>query len=255
MSYIKLFDILIIGESMKKKSKENKVKDTKDLEIDKKEEVKEEKVKKQKKVKTKEEKELTKEKVLIAVTISFFILICIGIVVYLYFANWHYGTILVQAMKSEIPYYDTYGNEYILNQDPINNDLYRPLKYSFLDFDNDGKSELVTYIAEQRGNSYYLIFRYNFDEEKVYGYLIDSNDFHGLRKDGTVATTGRDGLFRYYDIIFEGNTMLFKDEAVHRASENYYNVYGDDVYKDMFDEYVQNWMKRESAEWEYDLVN
>ena len=48
--------------------------------------------------------------------------------------------------------------------------------------------------------------------------------------------------------------MYFEDLAIHRSKDNYYNVYGDDVYRDMFVEFVDEWMERPSAEWATDLV-
>ena len=233
---------------MNKKVKDTKKKDTKKKEI-------KEKTKKQKKEKTAQQKALAKERNLIIITVVAFLVGVIGILTYLYYANWHYGAMMIKAMKGEGEYYDMYGNSFVLSKDKINNRLYKALKYSFVDFDEDGRSELIAYIAEEKGHHYYMIFRYNGEEKRVYGYLINYKDFVGLRKDGTVATNGHDGFYRYYDINFDGNTIYFKDEAVFNRETEYYKVYESVVYKDMFDKYVKDWLKRESCEWEYDLVN
>lgn len=228
---------------MSKKDKEKKVKE------------KDTSKNKTKKERTEQEKSLLREKIAIAVLVSVFILVIIIGLTIAYFRYFHYKTILVQTMNSNREYYDTYGNSFILDKDPINNEYFKPLKYTFVDFNEDGRDELVTFIANDTGIIYYLILKYNYEQEKVYGYLINSNDFQALRKDGTVATTGKDGYHRYYDILFEGNDMYFKDLAIHRASDNYYSVYGEACYKDMFDEFVEEWMKREIAEWEIDLID
>lgn len=213
-----------------------------------------EQVKKIKKERSEFEKKLLQEKVAIIALVITFVICFAGFLTYLYYTNWHYGTLMIKAMKSEIPYYDQFENEFVLNKDKINNSLYKPLKYSFLDFDEDGYKEVVAYIANDVGHNYYIIFRFNFDNRKVYGYLIDGKDFHGLRKDGSVATDGSDGFFKYYDITFEGNTIIYKDLALCNYETETYKVYGDGVYWDMFDKFVKEWMQKDTADWEYDLL-
>ena len=74
-----------------------------------------EQVKKIKKERSEFEKKLLQEKVAIIALVITFVICFAGFLTYLYYTNWHYGTLMIKAMKSEIPYYDQFENEFVLN--------------------------------------------------------------------------------------------------------------------------------------------
>lgn len=233
------------------KEEEESRKEKIDEELDK---LKEEKKRHDKKEMTEIERKIFIEKIAIAGLVSVFILLVIAVLFWIYLEKYHYRTVLIETMNSKREYFDTYGNKFTIKGDKINNNSYKPVKYSFVDFDEDELDELVVFIVGGVKEDFYLIFKYIQDDKKVLGYLINASDFQALRLDGTVATTGTDGVHKYYDIKFKGNEMYFEDLAIHRAKDNYYNVYGDDVYRDMFEDFVDEWMERDSAVWATDLI-
>lgn len=163
---------------------------------------------------------------------------------------------LIKVMNSEVPFIDENGIETIYKDYIFYNKPYDKLtKYSFVDLDVDGLKELVTYVETNPAVDAYMVFRYNEEEKKVYGYMFGIREFQMLKSDGTFCGSGGAGTNGYYKINFEQNEKILNEIAYVDNIFKEYRINNQPVSKEEAVDYVDKWYNRENCNWESERIN
>jgi len=154
--------------------------------------------------------------------------------------------ILTDVANSNQRFNDVYGNEVLFKNYNIANEKVHAEKYTFIDLDGDKVDELILYLTNEHAS--YLILHH--DGKKIYGYLMDSNDFEGVKKDGTFRSTDSDDTHKYMRLTFQKNLITTYVLAINDEENGIYQINGMDVSKTTIDKYVEKWNKKENSTWE-----
>lgn len=180
-------------------------------------------------------------------------------IIYVYkeiFANkFDINEYLIKVMNSEVTFIDEKSSEVLFKDYVFYNKPYEKLvKYSFGDLDSDGIEELVAYVETNPAVDAYMIFRYNKEEHKVYGYMFGIREFGGLRKDGTYFGSGGADVQGYYKIHFDNNVKIETEIAYSNNIFSEYRINNQNVSKEEITNFVKEWNEREKCIWETERI-
>lgn len=128
--------------------------------------------------------------------------------------------------------------------------------YVFLDFDNDGRMEMLANVSSNYG----IFLMLHMDKEQVYGYKFTQRSMINLKTDGTFMGSGGAAESAIFSLKFTGNQYETTELAYHNdlAEPKEYRVNGipatQEDYQSFYNEYVNKpdvqWTTVETASWQ-----
>lgn len=112
---------------------------------------------------------------------------------------------------------------------------YRPVHYTFLDFDNDGIEEALIFDVQL---THFLFLKYK--NEKVYGYLNHYIDVSSVKTNGSFTISFRDKK-AICSVTFSETEALVTYDAYMDDSENQYTIGGKASTKSETEEFFAKW--------------
>lgn len=157
--------------------------------------------------------------------------------------------ILIQVMNSERTFIDSGGNELLFeNYKVYGVDKAYAEKYTFVDLDSDGVEELTVLTTSDYGA--YMIFRYDKQTKRTYGYLLGVRSLQDLKIDGIFSGSGGAGVSIYCKMEFHTNNMETIELAYKDSDLKKYRINQKDVTEDEINEFVSDFNKKENCLWE-----
>ncbi len=120
------------------------------------------------------------------------------------------------------------------------------IEYAFLDFDNDGQTELVLQLSSDIDGEF-LVLRYY--EDNVYGYDFAYRAMLNLKKDGSFFGSNGATNGDFCKLTFEGSKYKLITEAKHDDANGYFELNGKSVSKEVYDSFVDKWHLKEDVVW------
>ncbi len=121
----------------------------------------------------------------------------------------------------------------------------KPTEYTFVDFNDDGISEMVINIS----NDYGAILILHYNGYDVYGYEYSIRSLHSLNTDGTFMASSGAGTVCYCRLVFENNAAKIIDIASADRINNFYEVDGKNCSVDRMNEFEEEWNLKRGVEW------
>ena len=163
------------------------------------------------------------------------------------------------VLRNETKFIDEDGKEIYLkgykNVDSINqwNAVYQ--KHTWVDFDSDGKSELVVYVmysGTQIGE--YLVF--HVENNKVYCFEFGERGMQELKEDGTFIQSSGAGHNGWFSLRFKGSTyetleLAYKDiSSTIEGIRKEFRIDGKQVTEEEIDAFFAGFSIKKPAAWE-----
>ena len=121
-----------------------------------------------------------------------------------------------------------------------------PSKYTFVDLDSNGTDELV--LSETKQN-FVLVLRFNKEDEKIYGYSLNTRSFIDVKTNGTFMQSDGAGINSISKITFDNTKLIITEIAVKNDSENIFKINNQSVTKENVDKYFTEWQTIEHSVW------
>ena len=154
--------------------------------------------------------------------------------------------ILLNVMNNKQKFIDENKKEvYLKDFKIVENQTAKVDKYAFVDLDKDGVEELVIYTTSDYGA--YVILHY--ENEKVYGYMIEVRSLENLKADGSFMGSNGANSTEYLRMKFNKNSYTIETEAVYDGNEKVYKINNANVSEKEIKDYVENWNKKENVSW------
>ncbi len=126
-----------------------------------------------------------------------------------------------------------------------------PEKYALVDFDGDGKDELVVHITP--GGGAYIVF--HVDKNKVYGFDFWERELVSLKEDGTFVQSGGAGLNSFAAMQFRKDTYQILEQAYADDFATVYRVNGASSTAEIANAYIAEFYNKPDVSWkEYEIV-
>lgn len=113
---------------------------------------------------------------------------------------------------------------------------FRPVAYSYVDFDSDGVEELL---VSDTMLHFYLILRY--DNGKVNGYILERLSAQNIKIDGSFVISWHKGPESVNRIQFDGLECKLTELACKDDTENTYALNGKIATKAEAESYIADW--------------
>lgn len=157
---------------------------------------------------------------------------------------------MISVLNSEICFISETGEKTLLKDfvwgwDEVTEYVATPSKYSFVDFDNDGVTELVVDITPNQ--VYYMVFHKNNGD--VYGFLIERRSMQQLNTDGSFLATGGAISNYYCKMEFEDSSYKIIYTAIDDQLSGVYEINGEKCSADEVEKYIEEWFSKEEAKW------
>ena len=120
-----------------------------------------------------------------------------------------------------------------------------PYEYAYVDFDADGKPEMVINISRYIG--YNLVLHYN--GKNVYGYEFDIRGLNQIKTDGSFVSSGGADSNYYCRLSFENNKVNIKYEAIKDSLSGIFELNGKKVSIQEINEYINKRKLKENINW------
>lgn len=126
-----------------------------------------------------------------------------------------------------------------------------PCEYVYVDFDSDGKEELVVNISKMQG--FYLVLHYNGYD--IYGYEFGIRSLSALKSDGSFMQSGGTASNYYCRMSFEQNKINIIYTAIKDSTAGKFQLNGKECSIQELNEYINDWYLKENVQWkEYDFI-
>ncbi len=160
------------------------------------------------------------------------------------------ASVLLRVLNSEKAFISESG-EYVYLKDYeliANREMKAvPEKFALVDFDGDGKDELIAYVTPEFGA--YLVFR--IDKNKVYGFEFGVREITDLKADGSFIASEGAAIFTYYTLSFEKGKYIFRELAYYNGTDGVgtYRIDGKTVAPEEMYTYNEKFRGKTSAAW------
>lgn len=149
-------------------------------------------------------------------------------------------------MNNKQTFIDKDNNETLLkNFKIIGEQTAKMEKYTFVDFDKDDIEELVIYTTSDYGA--YVILHY--EEEKVYGYMLEIRSLENLKADGSFTGSNGANSTEYLRMTFDKNDYSINTEAIYDRTNKIYKINMNEVSLEEITKYTKEWNKKEEVKW------
>lgn len=126
-----------------------------------------------------------------------------------------------------------------------------PCEYVYVDFDSDGKEELVVNISKNAG--FYLVLHYN--EYDIYGYELGIRSLSALKSDGSFMQSSGAASNYYCRMSFEQDKINIINTAIKDSTSGKFQLNGKECSIQELNEYINDWHLKENVQWEeYDFI-
>lgn len=156
--------------------------------------------------------------------------------------------LLINVMNSEKTFVDENGNELLFKNYKIYDKEENAEKYTFVDLDKDGINELAVYTTSYNGA--YMIFRYDKETKKVYGYMLGIRSFQNVKVDGTFRGSNGAGSHVYCKINFNKNKLEDVYLAYHDVVLKKYIINNQKVSQREIENFVKDFENKKECMWE-----
>ncbi len=126
-----------------------------------------------------------------------------------------------------------------------------PEKYALVDFDGDGKEELIAHITPNVG-AYTVFHIYN---NKVYGFDFWERELIGLKADGRFVQSGGAGINRFVALRFEKDKYTIIEQAYQDDVANEFRLNGENTTVETVTDFMDEFYNKPDVRWEkYEVV-
>ena len=131
---------------------------------------------------------------------------------------------LLAVMDNEDVFIGENGQEIYINEFEYSEGyIAKPCEYAFVDFDSEGRDELVVKISDNA--TVYLVLRDS--GEAVYGYLFYGKSLQTIKESGSFRQTGGADVNYYCHLSFDENRYSVTYEAICDDVADKYELYGE----------------------------
>lgn len=120
-----------------------------------------------------------------------------------------------------------------------------PSKYTYVDMDSDGETELVVNVSDKYG--YYLVLHYS--SQEVYGFEFNARSLLSLKTDGSFMASNGAASNSYCKISFDDNSYTIIYEAVQDSTAGKFELDGENVSIEALNEFINDWNLKSNVEW------
>ncbi len=155
--------------------------------------------------------------------------------------------VLLDVLNNERPFINESGESvYFKNHKPFDLIDVVPEKYARVDFDGDGKEELIAHITPNVG-AYTVFHIYN---NKVYGFDFWDRELIGLKADGRFVQSGGAGLNRFVTLRFKKDKYEIIEQAYADDMKKHYRINGVSSSVEFVNKYIDEFYNKPDASWE-----
>jgi len=154
---------------------------------------------------------------------------------------------ILEILSNERTFINESGETvYYKNHKPFNSIDAIPEKYALIDFDNDGKDELIVHVTSNIG--VYTIFHiYN---KKVYAFDFWERELIDLKSDGTFVQSSGAGLNHYVTLCFEKDKYNIVEQAYADDTNKQYRMNGVSSTIEIVNKYIDDFYNKPDVSWE-----